>query len=394
MKALKGILFLAGSILITVLAWYQAGQTNFIGPGLALTTLSLTFLLSTRAAFLEKWFYGIENMYLAHKIMAFFSLFLLFFHNVSMKSLWGNHLAGQFGNVAIYLFFAIVLVALVGKVLAYETWRIIHRFIFLAYILGLLHAYLILGKQLLSFNLMSVVTGFFSLIGIASGVYMILLYQHIAFKHWGRVEQVTRLNHNVIDLRLKLSQPLNYQFGQFSFLKIYQKGIESAPHPFSISGGQGKDIYFTIKVAGDHTKKLYDQLKVGSRVALDRAYGHLLLEEGGPEQVWIAGGVGVTPFLSYIREGAELPGQVHFYYAVSEETDAVHLETFKDYAKERPNFHLHLIQGRRLSVDELELSPNTHVFLCGPQKMMDSLAKGMKEKNKKIKITYESFSFK
>ena len=394
MKSLKGMLFLIGSILLTLTAWYQAGLTRFIGPGIALATLALTFLLATRAQFLENWFNGIENMYLAHKIMAVLSLILLFFHNFSMGSLWGSQLAGQFGNIAIYLFFSIVIVALLGKVLAYESWRLIHRFIFLAYILGLLHAYMILGSQLFALNFLAIVTGFFSVIGLASGIYIIFLYQTIAFKHWGRVAQVTRLNDNILEIKLELSQTLDYQFGQFAFLKIFQDGIERAPHPFSISGGDGKEIYFTIKVAGDHTKNLYDNLEVGSKVAIDRAYGHLLLQEGGPEQIWIAGGVGVTPFLSYIRQGAALPGQVHFYYAVTNPSDAVHQETFQTYAEQHPNFHFHLIQGRRLTADDLTLTDQTHVYLCGPQKMMDSLADQIKDKEPKASITYESFSFK
>lgn len=393
MKSIKGILLIGGSILVTLFSWYQAGLSQFMGPGLALTTLSLTFLLATRWSLLEKFFHGIENMYLAHKIMAFLSLFLLFFHNFSMASLWGSRLAGQLGNVAIYLFFSIVLVALLGKFLKYESWRIIHRFIFLAYILGLLHAYMILGQRLLSFNLLSLVTGAFSLVGLASGIYMVLLYQNIAFKHWGKVVKADRLNPAILDLEIELSQALDYQAGQFAFMKVFQDGIEKAPHPFSISGGQGKRIHFTIKVAGDFTQSLYDQVEVGSRVAIDRAYGHLLLEEGGDDQVWIAGGIGITPFLSYIRENKEPQGQIHLYYSLRDLNEAVHLDLFKAYQEKYPNFHFHLQEGR-LDPDQIHLTKDSHVFLCGPQKMMEALASSLHKKEATAKITYESFSFK
>ena len=63
MKSIKGLALIAVSILLTIYAWASAGMTNFIVPGLALTTLSLTFLLATRNALLEKWFHGIEKMY-------------------------------------------------------------------------------------------------------------------------------------------------------------------------------------------------------------------------------------------------------------------------------------------------------------------------------------------
>ena len=135
MKSIKGIALIAVSIILTIYAWASAGMTNFIVPGLALTTLSLTFLLATRNALLEKWFHGIEKMYAYHKFTAIFSVVLLALHNVAMGgSLWGSHLAAQLGNVGIYLFVSIVLVAYLGKHIKYEAWRWIHRFVYLAYI--------------------------------------------------------------------------------------------------------------------------------------------------------------------------------------------------------------------------------------------------------------------
>ena len=53
MKSIKGIALITVSIILTIYAWASAGMTNFIVPGLALTTLSLTFLLATRNALLE-----------------------------------------------------------------------------------------------------------------------------------------------------------------------------------------------------------------------------------------------------------------------------------------------------------------------------------------------------
>ena len=151
MKSIKGIALIAVSIILTIYAWASAGMTNFIVPGLALTTLSLTFLLATRNALLEKWFHGIEKMYAYHKFTAIFSVVLLALHNVAMGgSLWGSLLAAQLGNVGIYLFVSIVLVAYLGKHIKYEAWRWIHRFVYLAYIFGLFHAYMLMGGRLLT----------------------------------------------------------------------------------------------------------------------------------------------------------------------------------------------------------------------------------------------------
>lgn len=189
MKSWKGLVLILFSIVITALAWASAGQTMFIVPGVALTTLALTFALATKGRFLEKIFHGIENMYFFHKVMAVFSMVLLVMHNVAMGAgLWSNSLATNFGHMAIYLFFSIILVAYLGKRLKYEVWRNIHRFVYLAYIFGLLHAYLILGGTLLAPTFLGLVSLVYTLIGLLSGFYIIFLYQTFGFRNYGRVK--------------------------------------------------------------------------------------------------------------------------------------------------------------------------------------------------------------
>lgn len=56
MRAWKGIVLILSSIVVTLLAWQNAGLSEFVVPGLALTSLSLTFLLSTKFRILESYF--------------------------------------------------------------------------------------------------------------------------------------------------------------------------------------------------------------------------------------------------------------------------------------------------------------------------------------------------
>lgn len=396
-KQLPGIAFILISILITAFAWASNSATSaFTGAGVALTTLSLTFMLATRSRILEKWFHGIESMYFYHKVLAVFSIVFLIFHQY-MMGISGSSTAGVIGEISIILFLSIIGVAYLGHKLKYEIWRTVHRLVYVAYILGLVHAYMLSPVSLFGFSLLSLVVNVFAILGLWSGFYMIFLYQEFGFGYYGRVSGLRHLNHDTTEIEITLNKEFDYQYGQFAFIKILEKGFEKAPHPFSISGGQGKTVYFTIKGAGDYTSHIYRKLQVGAKVKLDRAYGHMILEEGRDKQVWIAGGIGITPFISYLRENPELDKRVDFFYAYTGAENAVYLDELRSYAAKSPNLKLTLKDSQVdgfLSFDDYDLTDDTTVFMCGPLVMMTTFAKTFEEKNPKAELVYEGFSFR
>ncbi len=50
------------------------------------------------------------------------------------------------------------------------------------------------------------------------------------------------------------------------------------------------------------TLKLYDKIKRNQRSPLTELMVYMILDQGQEKQFWIAGGIGITPFISYIRE--------------------------------------------------------------------------------------------
>lgn len=401
MKSLKGILFLIFSFALTGWAWSLAGMVNFIIPAFALTALSLTFLLTTRASWLEKLFNGLEYVYTWHKVLASFSLILIIFHRIGMVGLlaplWGSHLAAQMGDISLGLFFTLIIVAFLGTKLPYETWRWIHRLVFPAYLFGLLHTYMIMGGALFSWTPIGIVTGLFAIVGIVSALYTMVYYPTFGFSHFGKVEKIEKLNHDTIELTLQLQKDFPFEAGQFAFLQVREEGFESKAHPFSISGGHGKTIQFTIKNSGDHTANLYHNLKVGHKVGLDRAYGHMLLNKGQNRQVWIAGGIGLTPFLAGLRQAQQPEAEIDFYYAYTGEENAVHLDLLQKEAEKNPKLHIHLVNSQTdgyLNFNEEPLPENGTVFMCGPQPMMAALSKQIHKINPKLDLVYEGFKFR
>src|SRR5205807_5365412 len=89
--------------------------------------------------------------------------------------------------------------------------------------------------------------------------------------------------------------------GQFVFVR-FGGGHGWEPHPFTISSApQESLLHLSIKGRGDETQRLIDTLQPGVPARVGMAFGMFDYRRGGHKQVWIAGGIGITPFRSWIR---------------------------------------------------------------------------------------------
>ncbi|MCH8505969.1 MAG: ferric reductase-like transmembrane domain-containing protein, partial [Ectothiorhodospiraceae bacterium] len=95
-----------------------------------------------------------------------------------------------------------------------------------------------------------------------------------------------------------------YRAGQFAWLKLKRPLFRITEHPFSLSSAPAASaqLEFTIKEAGDFTSRI-GELPLGTRAYLDGPYGNFTLEEGDARPlVLIAGGVGMAPIMSLLRQ--------------------------------------------------------------------------------------------
>lgn len=434
MKSLKGIIFLTFALTLTTVLWYIATpidpinfyeQLSYIVGGLALTGFSLVFLLSVRSKAIERLFNGLENVYFYHKLLSVFSIATTFLHGQlrdfakeserderdfredfrddggrefeSGFSGEGLHeFAGELGEIAQNSFLLLIVIAFFAKFLKYEHWRYIHRLMIIPFALGLFHSYFTGKYDLLQLTPLSIFTAITAIFGLGSSLYMLFFYQHTQFKHTGTVTNINKIASDVIELELTLNKKLNYKKGQFIFLKVFQDDLEKAPHPFSISGGHGEKIYITIKALGDFTKKLNESIQLNTKVALEGPYGHMDFEDGKDKQIWVAGGVGITPFLSYLKNN-ELQKHVELFYSYRGEEHAIYKQFLEEYANNHGLFKVNFIDtsfADRLHFDNYLVPENTSIFMCGPQKMMKYFNKQLKNNNHHLDITFEAFKFR
>ena len=193
--------------------------------------------------------------------------------------------------------------------------------------------------------------------------------------------------------------------GQFAFISFPRTQGLKEPHPFTVASSPNEDnLRFAIKASGDWTRRLITQLESGARARVDGCYGRFNYKTGGPDQIWIAGGIGVTPFISWIRDfSQETAANVDFFYTVRSREDLLFLNEIGLAPFQSDNFRAHSrisSEEGNLSVQEIvSLSQgdiqDKHVYMCGPIGMMIAMERDFKKLGVPGKnIHYEEFNFR
>jgi predicted ferric reductase len=160
-------------------------------------------------------------------------------------------------------------------------------------------------------------------------------------------------------------------------------------HPFSISSGTGdRRLDVTVKASGDYTGRLVEGLHPGDAARVLGPFGGFDYRAGGPRQIWIAGGIGVTPFISWIRSlDGGFDRDVDLYYSVRTPDDAVYRDEIESATQEHPSLRAHFVFSDTegpLTVDAVlrGAAPDAHpwVYMCGPPPMMKALAGGLRRR--------------
>lgn len=305
--------------LINVLLWLffmpgNSGNTeNFVrqvvGEMLGSTAIVLmgcALFLAARPRFLEPYFGGLDQMYQAHKRAAMLAMLLLLIHFLAVPIDANNVKIGSpLGMIALVGLFILILLTVAPRIpvigrftrFAYHKWKKSHKIIGIFFIIGFFHAMAVdplAQSAAIPFTYLRI----FFFLGLAA-----YLYTELAAKAFRKtppftVEAVRNLNGSTVEVTLKpQNRKLEFKAGQFLYVGFPGDKVLEEPHPFTVSSSPNEShLRLSVKAAGDFTRYLYQNLKPGVQASIDGCYGMFDYKNGGPQQIWIAAGIGITPF--------------------------------------------------------------------------------------------------
>ncbi len=385
--------------------------TTMVG-GIAFLLMTFSVVLATRLEVFEEMFGGLDRMYQVHRVAGTIAAITALVHFVGVP---GELPPGAdptehplipsvpLGMASMVFLVVGVLMALNRKI-SYSKWRLPHKAMALVYILVIGHfinAPSIFFERFSVSGIMLIIT---ALIGTVALIYtMFGMNKRTAIPY--TIEAVNALERATEIVLKPVKGSLDFKPGQFAFLEIQGKEW-SEPHPFTISSAPSENhLRFTIKVLGDWTRKIREELQPGGDVLVRGPYGRFDASNvNGKKQVWLAGGIGLTPFLSKLRameKGDER--QIHFVYATRNNEEAIFMDELNDRSKELGNVKIYQLlsdEGCFARVDvmkeKLPESLDTYeYFICGPKPMVDGLMRDLKNEGvQRPKIHTEAFEFR
>ena len=158
-------------------------------------------------------------------------------------------------------------------------------------------------------------------------------------------------------------KPVTYLPGQFLYYtlpKLNYPDPRGETRHFTISSSptEGPTLRLTTRIREESGyKKTLDELQIGAEIEGEGPNGTFVLNDDdlGPH-VFLAGGIGITPFRSMFKYALDknLPTQIYLIYSDSTEEDMAFKKELGEAAKTRPNIKIELVITSKIGrIDEL-----------------------------------------
>lgn len=394
-------------LLPVLVALLQVSVADFVDTGALLNLLGrltgiaglvcllLSAVLIVRVPGFDRLFGGLTRLWRTHHQLGAASFLFLLAHPLllafaaadvslpaAVQTLFPPH-----GGLAVWLGWSALLVMMIFLAPGfsffgepeYQHWKWLHRSAGIAVLLALAHTFML--ARSLPAPSSWVVWGGLSVLAVLSVAYRFVFSRHLGRLPY-RVSGISHPANNVVELSLDAEgRALDYRPGQFVYLTPLDRNLAAGygeEHPYTLSSSPREStLRIAIKDLGDASRAI-QQIAPQTRVKIEGPYGDFFPDNPGCE-LWIAGGIGITPFLARARHFAatSLSVDVKLVFCVQDEPRALFREELEALSRTVTGFALvmhYFYQEGPLTAEFL----TTHcpdlaqrdAYICGPSPLI------------------------
>lgn len=220
---------------------------------------------------------------------------------------------------------------------------------------------------------------------------------------------------NLLTLKNSSGQSFDFSPGQYAAVSFYSKFRPTTYRCFSITSSPNQNgfLQFGTRTSGRFTAAM-TELSPGEQVNVTGPFGHFILDPDNNQNLYfIAGGIGITPFISMLRYISEykLANKITLLYSVRNESDIPFKNELSKFENTNRNLSvIYFVSGANQQITSSRVvsgrinetvlqkfvnrnSTKSAFYVCGPTAFMSSISKMLDNIGiDKTNIYTESFS--
>lgn len=368
----------------------------------ALVLMAVNLVLSTRMPVIECNLLGLDKLFVTHRTIGMSVALFVGAHFVLVPRSDGFVLTKAFSLPTFFALLGAIFIASAPRFpwsrlvpLKYQTWKAGHRLMGLLVLSAVVHS-LLADTYVRQVGFLTAYVYGVAGLGLVAWVYRELVFPYGDRITAARVDGYAPVG-DISEVTLSPAGARPRRAGQFAVLSLAD-GPSREAHPFTISSGSREPYRFSIKASGDFTAQLLAEgLRVGSDAKIEGPYGAFDYRRGTQHQLWLAGGIGITPFLAMAAD-LDDSTQVLLIWSVRTRAEAVYQDELARLAERRANLELVIHPTSELGhldltlVDMAPQATDYSAFICGPHEMRVSFEKQLRHMGvRRNEIYYEEF---
>lgn len=370
-----------------------------VGSMTATILMCWAFILATRFKFVNRLFGGLDKAYKVHRFIGISAFCVVFLHPIFLAAhllpdlsaflgfFWFSENWANNSGIFVLAAFSVLVLLSVWNPLKYHRWKQTHNFFGIVLIGVVVHG--VLGQgEIMAYPILTAWFGFWIALGLICFAYIRFLYRWFGPIYAYRVKGINQID-DVTEIFLtpeNKRHSMKYKAAQFLYISFDSKALSAEPHPFTISSSPESDsLRISVKELGDWTRKL-TMVEPGERARIWGPYGMFgdgVREHPERRLIMIAGGIGVTPFLSILQSKPFMESRsanTTLVYSVEKSGECVYRDELENLDLDPEKFTLRMhysdeegfidLEYLRMHSDDLA---DCCFMICGPEPMMESI---------------------